>query len=218
MSKAFIFDVDGVLFDGEPLWEIEKKKIFSNLFGEDIYKKLGSTVGIAMDGIYTKAVQYGAQVGKDKLVEAFHQSAGQIYELTPLTHGLKDLGNLLKKLGYKIGIVSASPQEWISLVINRLPFKEEVRLVLSLHEQPNLAHKPSPDGYIEAIKVLGAISEKTIILEDSNAGIVSAKAAGAYTIGFAQNLLPGYKQEGADVYAKDLKEVEEIVKNFSGLD
>jgi len=53
--------------------------------------------------------------------------------------------------------------------------------------------------------------QKTIILEDSNPGIASAKAAGAFTIGLRQNLIDGYQQVGADAYANTIDEVIALV-------
>jgi len=48
-------------------------------------------------------------------------------------------------------------------------------------------------------------------LEDSNPGIASAKAAGAFTIGLRQNLIDGYQQVGADAYANTIDEVIALV-------
>lgn len=67
------------------------------------------------------------------------------------------------------------------------------------------------------MNILGSTPQTTIILEDSNHGISAAKAAGAYIIGFQENLVPGYQQKGADVYAKDINEVIELVEQFSVL-
>ena len=83
--------------------------------------------------------------------------------------------------------------------------------MISLEERKDLAHKPSPAGYLEAIKTLGVTPESSIILKDSNAGIASAKASEAYTIGLKQNLVKGYNQEGADIYADTVEDVIKIV-------
>jgi beta-phosphoglucomutase-like phosphatase (HAD superfamily) len=122
------------------------------------------------------------------------------------------LGEEIIKLGFLIGIVSASPKEWMDVAINRISFKDGVKVKLSLFSRPDLRHKPAPDGYLEAINELKTTPEATIILEDSNMGIASAKAAGAYTIGLQQNLIAGYTQQGADTYAKNLEEVARIIK------
>lgn len=214
MNKAFIFDLDGVIIDDESIWEEAKKKIYLSLFGQEIYHKMGSTIGINIDGIYERAVQYGSTVPKEKLIDAFYKGASVIYHTAPILPGIEELAETLKEYNYTLGIVSASPREWIDIVVERIHFTEYLSLTLSLFDRPDLLHKPAPDGYIEAIRELGSHPQSTIVLEDSNAGIAAAKAAGAYTIGLKQFLVEGYKQTGADVYAENIEDIIKIVQHF----
>jgi beta-phosphoglucomutase-like phosphatase (HAD superfamily) len=207
MKKVFIFDMDGVIIDNESLWEIEKVKIYHTFLGKDIYEKMGTTVGLNVDGVYDKAVALGAQVDKNALMDAFVTASHYVYQTAPLTEGLTELSTKLLQSGYRLAIVSASPIAWIHEVTKRLPFEKDISLIISLHEHQELARKPSPDGYNKAMKDLGVLPEETIILEDSNVGIASAKASGAFTIGLRQNLVEGYNQVGADVYAETLADV-----------
>ncbi len=99
----------------------------------------------------------------------------------------------------------------MQLVIDRLKFKDDLSIIISLDEREDLDHKPSPDGYLEAIKVLDTTPSSTIVLEDSNPGIAAAKAAGAYVVGLKLNLLPGYIQTGADMYVDKIDEIARIL-------
>lgn len=213
MKRAFIFDMDGVLANTEPFWEVAKKDIFSHFLEEEVISRMGSTVGIDMQGMYDLAVGHGAMLDKEKFFQAFYAKAGWVYENATLTPGLNELGELLIKLGYSIGVVSASPREWIGGVIDRLSFKEKIEYIISLQDREDLPHKPAPDGYQEAMRQMDSVPEATTILEDSNAGIASAKSSGAFTIGLTQNLVPGYEQKGADVYADSIEEVVKLVEN-----
>ena len=85
-----------------------------------------------------------------------------------------------------------------------------------LNERTDLKPKPEPDGYLEALKNLEADPKLSIILEDSNSGIQAAKASGAYVIGFKGNLVDGYVQKGADVYADTMQDVIKLVEAYSG--
>ena len=211
MQKAFIFDVDGVLANTEPFWEKVKEEVFNKFLEPNVIEAMGSTIGINMDGIHDLATEHGATLDKEAFFDAFYNKADWVYESATLTPGLDELGKALIKLNFGIAVVSASPREWIDKVLHRLPFLEQVGHIISLEDRDDLAHKPAPDGYLEAIKELNSTPAHTIILEDSNAGIASAKAAGAYTIGLKQNLIEGYTQQGADAYANDLGEVIDIV-------
>lgn len=169
-------------------------------------------MGINMDGIYARAVACGATASKDALLQAFYQHAQTVYREAPLTPGIDTIGETLADLGYRIGIVSASPRSWIDTALQRTALRQFIGEIISLHERGDLHHKPAPDGYQEIIRVLGATPEMSTVLEDSNAGIQSAKSAGALTIGFTQNLPPKYEQRGADAYAGSFPEVVALIK------
>jgi len=215
MNKAFIFDFDGVIIDNEPLWEEAKKELYQNVFGKEVFARMGSTLGINMDDIYNMAVRCGTTVEKDLFIKEFHNQAPVIYKTAPITPGIDSVGDKLVALGYEIAIVSASPREWIETTLERTKLKNHITHILSLYDRKDLPHKPAPDGYLEAMKSLNVSPLKTVILEDSNTGIESAKASGAYTIGFKQNLMKGYVQKNADAYADDLEEVIKLLEKIS---
>jgi len=209
MKKAFIFDMDGVLINNEHKWEKIKKEVFTEMFGKEIYKKLGSTVGQGISVTHEKAVALGAKTPFKRVFKIWQNLALKMYKETPIAPGIEKLGEALIKNNYGIAIVSASPKSWVNLVINKLSFKKNISTIISLHDRPDLRHKPEPDGYLEAIKVLKSHPSKAFILEDSNVGIQSGKNAGARVIGLRQNLIKGYVQKGADIY---VDKVEDIIK------
>lgn len=216
MHKAFLFDLDGVLINDEPIWDEHKQRLFSELFGENVHEKIGSTVGLNLDSIYDKARAAGTGISRDKFIEAFYAVADQVYTTSPIPDGVPELADALLSMDYRIGIVSASPLSWITTVTKRLTFEDDIELIISLHERDDLRHKPEPDGYLEAMEALESTPATTIILEDSNSGIKAAKASGAYTIGLKQNLVRGYVQEGADAYAETMLEVIQLVRSRHG--
>lgn len=210
-SKAFLFDLDGTLLNNEPAWEKEKQGIYQRLFGPDITAKLGITMGINLDDIYDLAQAKGAMVSKDEVVAAFEVSATRVYSEAPIATGVNELAVALTGLGYRLGVVSASPLPWVRTAVDRLNFASDIELVLSLHGHPTLPQKPKPDGYLAAMSALGATSMNTVILEDSNTGIMAGKASKAFTIGLRQNLIPSYEQHGADAYADTMADVLTLV-------
>lgn len=217
MNKAFIFDLDGVLINNEPQWENVKEEVFTKLFGKDIYLKLGSTVGLSMPAMHQKAVSFGRTTSLKTLIDEFYKYADKIYSSTPITDGVEKLAEILIQNNYAIGVLSASPKAWMNLVINRLSFKDNIGVIISLQDRTDLAHKPEPDGYLEVMRQLNTAPSKTLILEDSNAGIQSGKKAGVYVIGLKQNLVDGYIQNDADIYVDKVEDVIKIVQDFDGL-
>ena len=181
-KKAFLFDLDGVIIDSEPLWAIKKDQLLPDLFGADAVSKLGPTSGVSLEGIFKRGKEAGANVEYRHFLDAFQNAAIEVYSSSPLNADLDKLVNYLDIEGYFIGIVSASPMSWITTTIERLKFQRSFDYIVGLHDVDNIRQKPYPDGYIEAMRRLHVTPDKTVILEDSETGIESAKASGALTI------------------------------------
>ena len=207
--------MDGVLIDTERTWVKHGAHFLPNLLGEEIMEKIGSTIGMSGAAIFEKARELGADVDEATYIAGHDVEAERIYDMAAMTSGIDDLGKMLHERGYVMGIVSASRREWINFMLPRLSFAGDLSLVLSLSEREDLRHKPHPDGYQEAMKILEVTPDHTIILEDSNSGIAAGKAANAFVIGLRANLIDGYKQEGADMYADSINDVMRYVDSPS---
>ncbi len=206
VNKAFIFDMDGVIIDSEALWGKQEKNFIIHLLGEPVYEKIkdhlmGSTVNV----IYDLAREYGSTISKEAFLKQYDKQALSIYSLSKPTNDINKLLQKLSDLGFKIGLVSASRPLWIEEVLKKIRNRDLFKYTVSLAQRTDLQPKPHPDGYLEAMKVLGSAPEKTIILEDSNKGIASATASGAFTICLREHLSREYISEGADMYIENLK-------------
>ncbi|MBI3289803.1 HAD family phosphatase [Candidatus Microgenomates bacterium] len=210
-NRAFIFDMDGVLIDSENAWIPYQDQFSTTLFGKDIYNKIGSTIGISINEIYKKAQQQGFSLNIEEYYRIYDEQAKLIYTNARPTPNVDKLINHLKSKGFKLGLISSSRRNWIDMALRRLNIENDFDFILSLNDRKELKSKPHKDGYIEAIKYLHATSKTTIVLEDSNAGIQSAKSSGAFTIGFKEHLLPKYVQTGADIYVANMLEVIKVV-------
>ena len=76
-----------------------------------------------------------------------------------------------------------------------------------VHDRPEIKPNPAPDGYLKAMKQLEVKPENTMILEDSQLGIDSAKAAGAFAICLTELHPQNYHPAGADLYVKNIPEL-----------
>jgi len=50
--------------------------------------------------------------------------------------------------------------------------------------------KPDPEGYLRALELLGVDAADAVALEDTEAGVAAAKAAGVYTVGVLGTMSP----------------------------
>lgn len=214
MTKAFIFDMDGVIIADEQRKKEALQEVWPQLVGEDIASVFRIPVGQTPLSLHAEAVKHGATISQEKFMDEFEKVALRIYNESPITTDMDKLGEYLIQHGYKIGVVSSAKKSWMEIVFKRLAFGEHINAIISINDHTELKPKPHPGGYIEAIAELGSTSDTTIILEDSNSGIQAAKGSGAYTIGLTTNLLPEYTQHGADIYANNVQDVISIVELF----
>lgn len=213
-DRAFIFDMDGVIIDSENAWIPFQDEFSTKLFGPKIYKKIGPSVGATIDTVYANAKKYGFTMDIQQFYNIYDDQAKKVYRNAKPTKDLIQLINWLKINNFKIGLVSSARRIWIDLVINKLKITDQFDYILSINDRKDLESKPSPSGYIEAINKLNIKSNRTIILEDSNVGIQSAKKSGAIVIGFKEYLNKNDIQQDAHYYASDISEVISITSKL----
>ena len=174
---------------------------------------MGEREGLSVDLVYDKALEAGAMLDKKEFLKRYDERIARVYARSQITNGIDKLVNYLSAHTFKLAIVSASPVHWMEYVLPRLSFRSSIDEIVSIQDK-GLQSKPAPDGYLEALRLLKVDAHRSIVLEDSNPGITSGKAAGCYVIGFRGNLIEGYVQTGADAYANSMEDVVELVTRF----
>jgi HAD superfamily hydrolase (TIGR01509 family) len=89
---------------------------------------------------------------------------------------------------WPLGLASSSNRELIDFVLEVSGLGRLFRATLSSEEVPR--GKPAPDVYIEAARRLGVEAERCAAVEDSENGILSAKAAGMRAIAIPNPQFP----------------------------
>lgn len=214
LAKAFIFDMDGVIINSEPVWERYEQQFLPKLIGQKIYAQIkDQIIGNSVSGIYQLATDYGLKMDKAQFEQTYDEYATLVYQEAKITEGIEKLISNLALADFKLGLVSSSRQYWIDLVLKKLDYKNRFQLIMSLDSE-GISPKPAPNGYLKAIKILGASPETTIILEDSKRGVQAAKASGSVTICLTKNLPPNYRPAGADYYAASVPELVDQTKEL----
>ena len=68
--------------------------------------------------------------------------------------------------------------------------------------------KPSPDGFLTGMRVLGGTPETSVVFEDSINGLKAGKASGAFLVGLATSNPPEIVGRYADLVIPDFTALE----------
>ena len=178
ITKAVIFDMDGVLIDSEPLWRRAIIIAFSNvglMFTEEMCSQ---TQGMRIDEVvafwYLKNPWEGTTQAEvtDNILQNVIQlvkEQGQIKE------GVLEALGYLKKQNVKLGIASSSAMVLINTVVEKLGLASYFEMIHSAEFETH--GKPHPDVYITAASKLETDPQFCVVVEDSVSGVISAKAA-----------------------------------------
>ena len=180
MVKACLFDLDGVVFDTEPLytlfWRNLDKRLRPNIDNfEHIIK--GQTLVQIYDKYFT------GDEDKQKEVTTLLYEYEQNMSFNYIT-GFEDFVKDVRSKGIKTAVVTSSNLEKMQNVYNKHPeFKGYFDEILTSEDFDE--SKPSPDCYFKAAARFGVSPKECIVFEDSFNGLRSGIASGACVIGLA---------------------------------
>ena len=212
--KAFIFDMDGVIFDSERA-VIDCWKVIAPQYGiTDI-----ETHCIAATGLNEQATrkifkeQYGEDMPYDEMrakrkalfIERFDQG------LVPVKPGTVELLSYLKDNGYKVALASSTSEGTVRRELGIAGLIEFFDVIIG---GDKVTHsKPDPEIFLMAMEQLGVESGESVIIEDSYNGVRAADASGAYTV-MVPDLLPPTDEmrEKADIIKNSLNDVLDWIK------
>lgn len=206
--KAFIFDMDGVIIDSEPIHfqvDIETMKhLGCNMSKKELEKYVGTTNEYMLTDIkknynikesIEEITEYKMKLTKRKIIES---------DLEPI-EGIKELLVNLKENSIPAAIASSSPIDFINIVVEKFKIRDYFQYIVSGEEVEN--GKPAPDIYIETAKKLGFDPKDCTVIEDSKNGVQAAKSAGMKCIGFANVNSGNQDLSKADIIVDSIKEI-----------
>lgn len=208
MSKAVIFDMDGVICHTNPFHSeafkifFEKRNIFPteeefllHMYGKNNGYILSHFLGRKIEGQELLDLEFE----KESLFREIYQ-----HHVNPIS-GFLDFFHGLKKSGWKTGVATSAPFANLELIGGKLdlfPYLES-----ALASEHVSKHKPDPEVYLKTAANLSLTPEQCIVFEDSFSGVSAAKNAGMKVVGVLSshsvNQLPI-----CDLYIKDYHDLE----------
>ena len=207
--EAVIFDMDGVIVDSEIHWKTTEGYFLQSLIPTWNINDQDKILGLGVHDLYALlASTYQLQKTKEQFLELYQEMANVIYgEKVSLIEGFTELLSVLHANHIPVALASSSPWTWINIMLERFNLRESFQAIVSADELEGEG-KPSPAIYLLTAKRLGVSPTRCIAIEDSKNGVLSAKNAGMYCIGFRN----GFNDE------QDLSRADMIIQHFAELD
>jgi beta-phosphoglucomutase len=234
MIRAVIFDFNGVLVDDESVhFELFREVLAQEgvaITEHDYHERY---LGYDDRGCFAAALGDAGQAFDDARLDGLIERKARRY-VEVAEQGLRYFPSAAETIAamaarWPVAICSGALRSEIEYALNRLGRRDRVVAIVAAED----AHKckPDPAGYLQTLEALrGHIrdeiradavlqADECLVVEDSLAGIVSAKGAGMWAVGISHTYNAAQlRQSGADAVIHGLEELtpDWIGRQFAG--
>ena len=173
---AVIFDMDGVLVDGEPFYYGAASTVLAEdglTFPLEKYKKYMGTKGGWNEFVQDLGLPRPASYYRDRCSALVAAAYASVDTALP---GAVELVRGLQRLGLPLAVASSSYSANVEVCLDRLGIRDAFDVVVCGDDVTN--GKPDPEIYLKAADRLGVDPARSLAIEDAPAGITAAHAAG----------------------------------------
>ena len=198
--KAFIFDMDGVMVDTEPIYFAANQQLFNQLgfsVSHESYARFVGQDAFRMWSILKEEQQLDHPIEDLVHMEKDAMYRGLLNTDIPRMSGLGELLASLQSNGTRLALASSSAHQIINVILEKTDTGDYFDAVVSGMDVQN--GKPAPDIFLLAAEKLGMDPAECVVIEDSANGVRGAIAAGMHCIGFRnpnsgnQDLSPAHR-------------------------
>lgn len=188
MSRALIFDFDGLTLDTESATFAVWRSVYRREGVELTLPTWLQAVGHV--GNFDPHAHLEEMTGRrhdhaalDAEIRALLERA--VADLPPMP-GVEALMRVGREMGWRIGVASNSDSAWVRGGLAASGLAPLVEAVCTRDDVAN--PKPAPDVYRAVLAALDAAPESSIAFEDSRPGVLAAKAAGLHVVAVPNTL------------------------------
>jgi HAD superfamily hydrolase (TIGR01509 family) len=200
LIEAVVFDLDGVLLQSEEVWDAVRERYVRERGGRNDAEEQRALIGMsAPEWSRYLHDEAGVPDEPDAINRAVVERMLEAYRRElPLISGAQEAVRRVAT-AFPLALASSSNREVFEAVLELAHLRDCFGATVSSEE---VAHgKPAPDVYLEAARRLGFAAENCAAVEDSHAGIRSAKAAGMRVIAIPN---AGYPPDAAALALADV--------------
>jgi len=210
MIQTVIFDMDGVIVDTEPVHRYAYFQHFSELNIDVSEELFTSFTGNSTRNVFQRVnTIFNLNANVEELIlrkRTIFNDAFDHKEDLELLEGVEHLIKNLHENGVQLILASSASKVTIDRVFRRFGLHPYFSHIVSGEDFPK--SKPHPAIFEFAASLSKAPKENCIVIEDSTNGVLAAKAAGIYCVGY--NSIHSKLQ--------DLSKADSIIYHFNELD
>ncbi|MGN1400195.1 MAG: HAD family hydrolase [Bacillus sp. (in: firmicutes)] len=214
MSRAVIFDMDGLMFDSEALGLKIAEQVMDDYPYDFDYELNKRIIGTNVKNVQREYMKlYGMEFPFEEFMERKHRLLHEHYEQNdiPKKRGLLELLAFLKQHDFKIGMASSTYREKGTYMLKKAGIYEYFDARVFGDEV--IESKPDPEIFEKTAAKLGVLPEQAIVLEDSENGLIAAHRAGIPAIFVKDLVQPSEAVLSATVFsAKSLLDVIDYIE------
>lgn len=181
--SAVILDMDGLMLETESVYKLAWQGAAAELgfdLDDDYYLTLVGQTNPACEAALLD--RFGDRFPMKDFRDRWSSSWRKIVETSgiPTKPGLIELLSFLRERQIPTAVATSSDRDYTSLSLRAAKLESWFDNLVTGDQVVN--GKPAPDIYIEAARRLGVEAVNCVALEDSDAGVLSASAAGMFTV------------------------------------
>ena len=186
MLKAVIFDMDGVIVNSEPLHHKAYFKMFE-AFNLDVSNSLyESFTGKSTLAICKELCEiFDLNIKPENLVLSKRKHFKKIFDKDiafQMINGALDLIQNYFNNNLTLVLASSASMTNINRIFKKFDLDKYFKAKISGADLKE--SKPNPEIFIRATNLSGFNKNECIVIEDSTNGVIAAKSAGIYCVGF----------------------------------
>ena len=189
VPAAVVFDMDGLLFDTETLYEQSSRAAARELGFDMTQAFFRSTIGSPRPVVRLRLIeQFGPDLAIDEMQAVSRRMFHELIDSrTLLKPGILELLDLLDELELPRAIATSSSRATVERHLEAHKLAGRFHHIVAHGDYER--HKPDPEPYLKAAGGLAVPPSLCLALEDSHHGVRSASSAGMMTV-MVPDLLP----------------------------